>query len=222
MLSSALLGTAARTTVPYTFFVRQVTADNVTQVTSTGNTIQGTFRHQVRYPPGTKNAQQVAEFSTERPTFANDHLFQQLQARGVTVTAKPPDQGAPLWKHLLLRFGPALLLGGLLWWFWRRSGMSALGGMGGMSRSRARRYDPGTGQRTTFAEVAASMRSRAKWPRSWTSCGTRAATAGWARRSRTACCSPASRAPARRCWPGRWPTRPTCRSSRSPPRSSSR
>ena len=60
----------------------QVTADNVQQVTSTGNTIQGTFRHQVGYPPGTKDAQQVQQFTTERPTFANDHLFQQLQARG--------------------------------------------------------------------------------------------------------------------------------------------
>ena len=106
------------------------------------------------YPPGAKNAQQVQQFTTERPTFANDHLFQQLQARGVTVNAKPPDQGAPLWEQLLLGLGPGLLLAGLLWWFWRRGGMSALGGMGGMSRSRARRYDPGSGQRTTFADVA--------------------------------------------------------------------
>jgi cell division protease FtsH len=106
ILSSALLGAAARTTVPYKFFVRQVTADNVTQVTSTGNTIQGTFRHQVRYPPGTKNAQQVAEFSTERPTFANDHLFQQLQARGVMVNAKPPDQGARCGSRCCSGSGP--------------------------------------------------------------------------------------------------------------------
>ena len=63
----------------------------------------------------------------------------------MTVNAKPPDQGAPLWEQLLLGLGPGLLLAGLLWWFWRRGGMSALGGMGGMSRSRARRYDPGSG-----------------------------------------------------------------------------
>jgi cell division protease FtsH len=109
---------------------------------------------------------------------------------------------APLWEQLLLGLGPGLLHAGLLWWFWRRGGMSAMGGMGGMSRSRARRYDPGSGQRTTFAHVGASMRSRTRSLRSWTSCRTRAATAGWPRRSRTACCSPASRAPARRCCPG--------------------
>ena len=154
ILSSVLLGAGPRAAVSYTYFVRQVTADNVQQVTSTGNTIQGTFRHQVGYPPGTRNAQQVQQFTTERPTFANDHLFQQLQARGVTVNAKPPDQGAPLWEQLLLGLGPGLLLAGLLWWFWRRGGMSGLGSMGGMSRSRARSYDPGSGQRTTFADVA--------------------------------------------------------------------
>ena len=38
----------------------------------------------------------------------------------MTVNAKPPDQGAPLWEQLPLGLGPGLLLAGLLWWFWRR------------------------------------------------------------------------------------------------------
>jgi hypothetical protein len=71
------------------------------------------------------------------------------------TTERPPNQGTPLWEELLLWFGPALLLGGLLAWWWRNSGGS-LGslGMGGMGRSRARRYDSGSAKRTTFADVA--------------------------------------------------------------------
>jgi cell division protease FtsH len=149
VLSSLLMG-AARPAVPYTFFLGQLNAGNVQQVSSTGNTIQGTFRHQVGYPPG-KNARQVDLFTTERPTYANDHLFQQLQAHGVKVTASP--QGTPVWEQLLLWFGPALLLGGLLAWWMRSGGAGALGGLG-MGKSRARRYDPGSAKRTTFADVA--------------------------------------------------------------------
>jgi len=97
----------------------------------------------------------VQQFSTERPTYADDNLFGKLRANGVTVNANSPNRGTPLWEELLLWFGPALLLGGLLAWWWRNSGGS-LGslGMGGMGRSRARRYDPGSAKRTTFADVA--------------------------------------------------------------------
>jgi cell division protease FtsH len=118
-----------------------------------GDAIQGTFRHQVAYPPGTANARPVQQFSTQRPAFANDGLFQKLQANGVIVNANPPQQGTPLWEELLLWFGPALLLGGLLAWWMRSGGAGALGGFG-MSQSRARRYDPGSAKRTTFADVA--------------------------------------------------------------------
>ena len=151
IFSSLLMG-AARPTVPYTYFLGQLSAGNVRQVSSTGDAIQGTFRHQVEYPPG-KNARPVDLFTTERPTYANDHLFQQLQSHAVTVTANP--QGTPWWGQLLLWFGPALLLGGVLAWWMRRGGAGALGGLGtGMGKSRARRYDPGSARRTTFADVA--------------------------------------------------------------------
>ena len=154
ILTSALLG-ATRPTVPYTYFLGQLNANNVQTVTSTGNTIQGTFRHQVTYPPGSADAQPVQQFTTERPTYADDSLFQKLRVNGVTINANPPNRGTPLWEELLLWFGPALLLGGLLAWWWRNSGgnLGSLG-MGGMGRSRARRYDPGSAKRTTFADVA--------------------------------------------------------------------
>ena len=58
--------------------------------------------------------------------------------------------------ELLLWFGPALLFGGLLAWYMRSGGASALGGLGGMGmgKSKARRYDPSSAKRTTFADVA--------------------------------------------------------------------
>ena len=97
----------------YTFLLTQVNANNVQTITSTGDTIQGTLRHEVAYPPGTSSSQQVQapRFTTKRPTWANDNLFQKLQANGVTVSANP--EGTPLWEDLLLRFGPALLFGAL-------------------------------------------------------------------------------------------------------------
>ena len=43
----SLLVSTVRPTVPYTFFLGQVNANNVQTVTSKGATIQGNFRHQV-------------------------------------------------------------------------------------------------------------------------------------------------------------------------------
>ena len=78
IISSVLLGPAARTTVAYTFFLTQVQAKNVAEVTSTGETIQGTFSKAVPYTPQGGSSEQVTRFTTERPTFANDNLFQML------------------------------------------------------------------------------------------------------------------------------------------------
>src|SRR5438045_3973585 len=70
ILGSLLTG-AVRPTVSYTFFLGQVNANNVKTVTSTGDAIQGTFRHQVAYPPGSSGGRQVVQFTTQRPAFAN-------------------------------------------------------------------------------------------------------------------------------------------------------
>jgi cell division protease FtsH len=155
ILASSLASAAAGTTVSYSFFETQVKANNVQTITSTANTIQGTFRHQAGYPPGTASSQQtqVQQFTTERPTFATDNLFGELQANGVTINANNPNQGTPLWEELLLWFGPALLFFALFYW-WMRNGAAGMGAMSGLGRSRAKRYDAGSAPRTTFADVA--------------------------------------------------------------------
>src|SRR5947209_7881143 len=156
IVSALLLGPAPRTPVSYTFFVGQVDASNVKDITSTGDLIEGEFKREVAYHPGSQPAEQVVRFTTQRPSFANDALFQKLQTTGVVVNAKPPDQPAPWWQQLLVGFGPTLLFLGLMVWLFRRSAAAAggLGGIGGLGRSRAKLYQPDAGPRTTFADVA--------------------------------------------------------------------
>ena len=154
IVASALMA-PSRTTVSYTFFREQVSAGNVAEITSTGDTIEGAFRAPAKYPPDTGDAKDVTQFSTQRPAFADDGLTDLLLEKDVTVNARPADS-TPVWQQLLVGFGPTLLFIGLLVWFFRRMARSGggLGGLGGIGRSRARRYEPESGPRTTFADVA--------------------------------------------------------------------
>jgi cell division protease FtsH len=150
VVSSQLLGPADREKVSYTFFLTQVDADNIREVTATGDTVEGVFQRRVDYPPG--SGEDVGRFTTERPSFADDDLFRRLQANGVQVNAEPPDRPAPWWQQLLLGFGPTVVFVGLLFWLGQRA--TSGGGPGGLGRSRARRYEPDAEGRTTFADVA--------------------------------------------------------------------
>jgi cell division protease FtsH len=153
IIASTLMGTS-RTTVSYTFFRDQVQAGNVSEVTSTGDTIEGEFRNAAKYPPNDGNAKDVTDFTTQRPAFGDDGLTQLLLDKNVTVNARPPDQTSLL-TQILVGFGPTILFVGLLIWFMRRAAAGGgLGGLGGIGRSRAKRYEPESGPRTTFADVA--------------------------------------------------------------------
>jgi cell division protease FtsH len=144
--------------VSYTFFLTQVDARNVQDVMSTGDTIEGDFKKNVPYDAQGASATtvvQVDRFTTQRPSFADDNLFQKLQTTGVQVNANNPDQAAPLWQQILVGFGPTLFLVGLLVWLGRRAAAGGgLGGVGGIGRARAQRYEPDVVPRTTFADVA--------------------------------------------------------------------
>jgi cell division protease FtsH len=140
----------SRLRVPYSpFFLQQVTAGHVKEITSKGTAIQGTFTQKEQYA----GSKPTTRFRTEIPAFAdNDALSQLLQRKGVTVNAQPLDTGAPWWQNLLLGFGPTILLLGLLFWLMRRAG-NVQNVLGTFGRSRARRYQP-SGDRVTFADVA--------------------------------------------------------------------
>ena len=149
-ISSRAMEPASRVRVPYSpFFLHQVRAGNVEEITSKGTDIQGTFGKEVQY----KDSKPTTRFRTEIPTFADtDELSQLLQQNDVTVNAEPLDTGAPWWQTLLFGFGPTILFVFLLFWLFRRAGnvQNALGSFG---RSRARRYEP-SGEKATFADVA--------------------------------------------------------------------
>jgi cell division protease FtsH len=137
-----------RVRIPYSpFFLAQVQAGNVAEITSQGSAIQGVFRGRTRSP----NGSYAPRFVTEIPAFADTAgLSRLLQKKEVVVNAVPLDKGGPWWQNLLLGFGPTILLLLLLVWFMRRSRGSMLGAFG---RSKARRYMPG-GRAVTFADVA--------------------------------------------------------------------
>jgi cell division protease FtsH len=152
VLSALLVRPPERTEVPYTFFRAQVEAGNVTSVTGIEDEILGDFKNPVRYPESDQG-QDVTRFSTHRPQFAaDDNLWELLTGKDVQVSAEPPP-GPSLLERVLLGFGPTLLLVGLFVLLARRAAGGAAG-LSGLGRSRARRYEPEAGKRTSFEDVA--------------------------------------------------------------------
>ncbi len=141
-----------RLDVPYTFFREQVTAGHVAEVRSRGQDIQGEFKREVTYPPGEEGATST-RFKTVRPEFARDNLYATLVREKVVVSAEPLEQPRSLLATLLLSFGPTILLVLLFVWLLRRSAAALGGGLGGLGRSRAKRYEVSE-RRTTFDDVA--------------------------------------------------------------------
>jgi len=155
-ISSQALKPAARVQVPYSpTFLQQVESNNVSQISSTGDSIQGTFRSEVKYPPDNSSAKATTLFSTQVPSFANNtQLSQLLQDHHVTINAHPAQSGPSFFAELLFGFGPTLLLVLLFVVLMRRAaGAGGAGGLMSFGRSRARRVE-GTEQPVTFADVA--------------------------------------------------------------------
>ena len=163
-VSVALFGPAGTTmiTVPYSpTFLNQITAGNVSSISSQGPKIQGTFRQAVRYPP-TATGTSSTHFATNVPDFADKvALSRLLQSKGVIVNASPPSSGPGVLVTVLLSFGPTLLFIGLLVLLFRRAGGGGMGALGAFGRSGARRVDPAS-QRVTFDDVAGIEEAKAE------------------------------------------------------------
>jgi cell division protease FtsH len=144
------------TRVPYEpFFLDQVRAGNVEEISSEEETIQGRLKRKAPFTPEGEDAKtvQVDRFDTQVPAFVQtDELTKLLDEKNVVTNARPPDSGRSLIGTILLGFGPTLLLVGLFIWLMRRA--SAGGALGSFGRSSARRVTPDDQTRVTFQDVA--------------------------------------------------------------------
>jgi cell division protease FtsH len=138
-----------RIDVPYTFFREQVAKGNVKEVNARNDVIQGVFKVKTKFEKKTEK-----NFETVRPTFAqDDELLALLLKNKVEVNARAIDEGRSFLATLLISFGPTLLIVGLLIYFLRRSQSLASGGISGLGRSKAKRYDA-SATRVSFEDVA--------------------------------------------------------------------
>jgi len=158
-------------TIPYTVFKEQAEAGNVAEVYNQGQRIEGRFVEPVTYPPAAaadgrggageataprREPRTGTTFETTLPTFVDPGLEALLIENGVEITAEPIETGASPLGWLVFGFGPAILIIAFYIWLFRRAAKQGggLGGMMGLGRSRARRYDAERDERVTFDDVA--------------------------------------------------------------------
>jgi cell division protease FtsH len=151
-------GPPKRRQVPYQpFFLEQVEAGNVQEVTSREDAIEGELKREATYdPPGDAKPVKVDRFKTQVPSFIETAGLTKLLAdKEVVINAEPPDTGRSFWLNLVLGLAPALLLIGALVWLTRRQLRGGAGGvLGAFGRSTARRVERSDDMRVTFDDVA--------------------------------------------------------------------
>ncbi|PFG38159.1 cell division protease FtsH [Georgenia soli] len=138
--------------ISYTEFTRQVEEGNVEEVYSRGQTIEGVLAEEAPLPDGPDGATYL-QFTTERPTFAQDDLLTALEDGDAVVRATPVTEQRGLLPNLLISLLPLALLVGFYVWLFRRARRAGAGMLGGMGRKKARPVDP-ENVRVNFDDVA--------------------------------------------------------------------
>src|SRR5690348_4322362 len=149
------------TTIPYTLFRDQVTKKNVAAIYARGDRITGHFRAAITYPEKPDSAtgavpKKVTSFGTTLPSFVDPGFESLLISNGVEISAEPIDEGGSPLSTLLFGLGPALLIILFYVWIFRRAAKQGggPGGLLGIGRSKARRFDVTKQERVTFDDVA--------------------------------------------------------------------
>jgi cell division protease FtsH len=98
----------------------------------------------------------VTNFKTVLPSFVDPGLEAFLIDHGVEIRADPIEEGNSPLATLLFGFGPALVFIGFYIWMFRRMAQQGggMGGLMGIGRSKARRYDQEKDTKVTFNDVA--------------------------------------------------------------------
>ena len=169
-------GAEAPLTIPYTLFKVEVGKRNVQSIYSRGETLSGRFVSPVTFPP-TSDAPQATDtpqpkagqgmprrgpprtsvnFVTTLPAFADPGLERFLIDNNVEISAEPIDEGGNGLSTLLYGFGPAVLLIAFYVWLFRRTAQQGGlgGGLMGIGKSKARRFDQESDTKVTFDDVA--------------------------------------------------------------------
>ena len=153
-------------TIPYTVFKESAAHGNVVAIYSRGTSIEGRLKAPMTWPreaaakgqgPKGMPPQQPRTsetFTTELPAFVDPGLEAFLIDHHVEMSAVPIREGTAL-STLLFGFGPAILLIGFYVWMYRRTAAGGgIGGLMGIGRSQARRYDQESATKVTFDDVA--------------------------------------------------------------------
>ena len=147
-------------TIPYTVFKEQVEKGNVKTIFAHGETITGRFKASVTYPPpgdtmagGQEKPATSGTFTSILPSFVDPGLETFLISHGVEISAKPIREERSFMEMLLYNFGPGLLFIGFYYWMYRKSGGTG-GGIFGIGKSKARRYDQEADAKVSFNDVA--------------------------------------------------------------------
>ncbi len=126
-----------QTSLPFSDFLNQVEASQVSDVNIAGNQISGHF----------SDGRTFSTYAPEDPK-----LVERLRDKGVKISAAPPDDGVPSLFGVLVSWFPMLLLIGV-WIFFMRQMQAGGGKAMGFGKSRARLLTEKLG-RVTFEDVA--------------------------------------------------------------------
>jgi cell division protease FtsH len=104
----------------------------------------------------TSEAKPATHFTSTLPSFVDPGFETFLIDHGVEISATPIQQGSGLLATLLFGFGPAILFIAFWIWMFRRAqqGGGLGGGLMGIGKSKARRYDQEQDTKVSFNDVA--------------------------------------------------------------------
>ncbi len=138
--------------ISYSYFVTQVKAGNVKEVTLQDNQITGNFTHSIQSDIDHTKTQ--TSFTTYAPMLGTDNTTPILEQYNVQYKVLPSNNGGTLGVigGILGYVLPIVALVVLFWWFTRRTA-GAQSGLFSFGQSRARLYTGGK-TRITFADVA--------------------------------------------------------------------
>ncbi len=139
------------THISYSTFLTQVREDNIQEITVRGDRIEGNLQEEIEKEElGT-----FSHFVTYTPAFGDEELLPLLQEKGIEVYTEP--ERSPFFWYLLLSTIPLLLIALLIYSQYRK--MQGGGGLFGIGKSQAKRFDHGV-QTTTFQDVAGAKEAK--------------------------------------------------------------